>query len=70
MRPKSDLIRTVAPFQVISEFSPAGDQPQAIDELEKRLKKGEKDIVLFGSIIKVGLWTLSMSQAVVADFPV
>ena len=47
MRPKSDLIRTVAPFKVISEFSPAGDQPQAIDELEKRLKKGEKDIVLF-----------------------
>ena len=49
MRPKSDLIRTVAPFQVISEFSPAGDQPQAIDELEKRLKKGEKDIVLLGA---------------------
>ncbi len=49
MRPKSDLIRTVAPFKVISEFSPAGDQPQAIDELEKRLKKGEKDIVLLGA---------------------
>ena len=49
MRPKSDLIRTVAPFKVISEFSPAGDQPQAIDELEKRLKNGEKDIVLLGA---------------------
>ncbi|MFZ9701500.1 MAG: excinuclease ABC subunit UvrB [Candidatus Nanopelagicales bacterium] len=49
MRPKSDLIRTVAPFKVISEFSPAGDQPQAINELEKRLKKGEKDIVLLGA---------------------
>ncbi|MEY2827193.1 MAG: excinuclease [Actinomycetota bacterium] len=49
MRPKSDLIRTVTPFKVISEFSPAGDQPQAINELEKRLKKGEKDIVLLGA---------------------
>ncbi len=49
MRPKSDLIRTVAPFKVISEFSPAGDQPKAIDELEQRLKKGEKDIVLLGA---------------------
>lgn len=49
MRPKSDLIRTVAPFKVISEFSPAGDQPKAIDELEQRLNKGEKDIVLLGA---------------------
>ena len=49
MRPKSDLIRTVAPFKVISEFSPAGDQPKAIDELEKRIKTGEKDVVLLGA---------------------
>ncbi len=49
MRPINDLIRTVAPFEVISEFAPAGDQPQAINELEKRIKNGEKDVVLLGA---------------------
>ena len=30
MRPTTDLQRTVAPFEVISEFTPSGDQPVAI----------------------------------------
>ncbi|WP_411732971.1 excinuclease ABC subunit UvrB [Paeniglutamicibacter sp.] len=41
--------RVVAPFEVISEFSPAGDQPAAIKELTTRIKAGEKDVVLLGA---------------------
>ncbi len=49
MRQVSDLQRTVAPFEVIAEFEPSGDQPAAIDDLEKRVKNGEKDVVLLGA---------------------
>ena len=49
MRPVTDLQRTVAPFEVISEYTPSGDQPTAIAELTERLKAGEKDIVLLGA---------------------
>ncbi|MBU6348199.1 MAG: DEAD/DEAH box helicase family protein, partial [Actinomycetales bacterium] len=48
-RPITDLQRTVAPFEVISEFQPAGDQPIAIAEIEKRIRAGEKDVVLLGA---------------------
>ena len=41
--------RVVAPFEVISEFQPAGDQPAAIAELTERIKNGEKDVVLLGA---------------------
>ena len=49
MRPVSDLTRRVEPFQVISDYVPAGDQPAAIAELVKRLQKGEEDVVLLGA---------------------
>ncbi|WP_263730565.1 excinuclease ABC subunit UvrB [Cellulomonas sp. SG140] len=49
MRPVTDLQRTVAPFEVISEYTPSGDQPTAIAELTRRLKAGEKDVVLLGA---------------------
>ncbi|MEE6280857.1 excinuclease ABC subunit UvrB [Georgenia sunbinii] len=49
MRPVTDLQRTVAPFEVISEYTPSGDQPTAIADLAERLKAGEKDIVLLGA---------------------
>ena len=49
MRPVNDLIRTVAPFKVEADYQPAGDQPTAIKDLESRIKKGEKDIVLLGA---------------------
>ncbi|MGC0271400.1 excinuclease ABC subunit UvrB [Pseudactinotalea sp. Z1739] len=49
MRPVTDLQRTVAPFEVISEFTPSGDQPTAIAELTQRLQAGEKDVVLLGA---------------------
>ncbi len=41
--------RVVAPFEVISEYEPAGDQPQAIEQLTQRINNGEKDIVLLGA---------------------
>ena len=41
--------RVVAPFEVISPFQPAGDQPKAIAELTERVQNGEKDIVLMGA---------------------
>lgn len=49
MRPVTDLQRTVAPFEVISEYEPAGDQPTAIADLAARVRAGEQDIVLLGA---------------------
>jgi excinuclease ABC subunit B len=49
MRPISDLQRKVHPFQVISDYVPAGDQPQAIEEIVTRINAGEKDAVLLGA---------------------
>ena len=48
-RPVSDLQRTVAPFKVVSEFQPAGDQPTAIANLAERIRAGESDVVLLGA---------------------
>ncbi|MDR1118975.1 MAG: DEAD/DEAH box helicase family protein, partial [Bifidobacteriaceae bacterium] len=45
----SDLTRTVAPFEVITEMTPSGDQPAAIAELAERIEAGEKDVVLLGA---------------------
>jgi excinuclease ABC subunit B len=36
------------PFELVSEFTPAGDQPQAIAELVAGLEAGERDQVLLG----------------------
>src|SRR6187200_789773 len=44
-----EINRVVAPFEVISEFKPAGDQPAAIADLTERIKNGEKDVVLLGA---------------------
>ncbi|MFW8745057.1 excinuclease ABC subunit UvrB, partial [Mesorhizobium japonicum] len=41
--------RSVRPFEVVSEYSPSGDQPQAIQELAHRVQAGETDIVLLGA---------------------
>lgn len=49
MRPVTDLQRTVAPFEVVSEYTPSGDQPTAIAELAARVRAGEKDVVLLGA---------------------
>src|SRR6476646_521153 len=49
MRPTTDLQRTVAPFEVISEYTPSGDQPTAIKALAERVNAGETDTVLLGA---------------------
>ena len=41
--------RSVRPFEVISEYEPSGDQPQAIAELAARITAGETDVVLLGA---------------------
>jgi len=44
-----EIHRVVAPFEVVSEYQPAGDQPKAIEQLTERVEGGEKDIVLLGA---------------------
>ena len=48
-RPVGDIPRTSGRFEVVSDYEPSGDQPQAIAELEKRIDAGEKDVVLLGA---------------------
>ena len=49
MRPVTDLERRVAPFKVVADYDPSGDQPAAIAEITKRLQGGEQDVVLLGA---------------------
>ncbi len=49
MRPVTDIERKVAPFEVVSAYQPSGDQPTAIAELSRRVRAGEKDVVLLGA---------------------
>jgi excinuclease ABC subunit B len=49
MRPVTDLQRKVAPFEVVTEMIPAGDQPAAIAQIVERITDGEKDTVLLGA---------------------
>jgi len=48
-RAVEDAVRTGARFEVVSEHQPAGDQPAAIGELERRIRSGERDVVLLGA---------------------
>jgi excinuclease ABC subunit B len=49
MRPVTDLERRVAPFEVVSDYQPSGDQPAAIEEIVRRIKGGVEDVVLLGA---------------------
>src|SRR5690348_9433077 len=49
MRVRSDITPSIGKFEVISHFEPSGDQPAAIDELERRVRAGERDVVLLGA---------------------
>ena len=49
MRVASDIVPSTGTFKVIADFEPAGDQPAAIADLERRIAAGEKDIVLLGA---------------------
>jgi excinuclease ABC subunit B len=44
-----DPTRAVHPFEVISDYQPSGDQPQAIADLTARINAGETDVVLLGA---------------------
>ncbi|MEV6064356.1 excinuclease ABC subunit UvrB [Nocardia asteroides] len=48
-RPVGTIERAGGQFEVVSEHQPAGDQPAAIAELERRITAGEKDVVLLGA---------------------
>ncbi len=48
-RPVGEIPRTGARFEVVSPHQPAGDQPAAIEELERRIRAGEQDVVLLGA---------------------
>jgi excinuclease ABC subunit B len=53
MDPAVRVASTIAPstgkFEVISDFEPSGDQPAAIEQLQRRLTAGERDVVLLGA---------------------
>ena len=49
MRPVTDLVRKVAPFEVMADYQPSGDQPAAIEDLVARVTAGESDVVLLGA---------------------
>jgi len=44
-----DIPRLENRFEVVSEFQPSGDQPAAIDELERRARRGDRHAVLLGA---------------------
>jgi excinuclease ABC subunit B len=48
-RPVDAMVRTGNRFEVVSPYAPAGDQPAAIEELERRIRAGERDVVLLGA---------------------
>ena len=48
-RPIGEIERSSAPFEVESPYSPSGDQPTAIADLEKRVRDGQRDVVLLGA---------------------
>lgn len=48
-RPVGEIERASGEFRVESEYQPAGDQPSAIKELDERLRRGERDVVLMGA---------------------
>ena len=48
-RPLGTASRAPGRFQMVADYAPAGDQPAAIDELERRITTGERDVVLLGA---------------------
>jgi excinuclease ABC subunit B len=49
VRVASTIAPSTGKFEVISDFEPSGDQPAAIEELQRRLTAGERDVVLLGA---------------------
>ena len=46
VRPVTDIERSQTPFKVVSDYAPSGDQPQAIEELVRRIDAGEHDVAV------------------------
>jgi excinuclease ABC subunit B len=44
-----EIPRLEGRFEVVSDYQPAGDQPSAIDDLEKRVRAGQRHVVLLGA---------------------
>src|SRR6516164_8857849 len=44
-----DIPRLDGRFAVVSDYKPSGDQPTAIEELAKRVKRGDRHAVLLGA---------------------
>jgi excinuclease ABC subunit B len=44
-----DIPRLESRFEVVSDYRPSGDQPTAIDELERRVRRGDRHVVLLGA---------------------
>jgi excinuclease ABC subunit B len=49
VRPVGEIQRKAAPFQVVTEMTPAGDQPRAIEALARRINEGQEHTVLLGA---------------------
>jgi excinuclease ABC subunit B len=49
VRVASDIVPSTGTFRVQADFAPSGDQPAAIEDLERRLRAGEQDVVLLGA---------------------
>jgi excinuclease ABC subunit B len=45
----NDKTPTTGAFSVEADFHPAGDQPQAIEDLTRRINAGQRDVVLLGA---------------------
>jgi len=63
-RPAPARPREPARFQLVSEFAPAGDQPEAIAALVRGLREGERDQVLLG--VTGSGKTFTMAHAIAA----
>ncbi|MQA07452.1 MAG: excinuclease ABC subunit UvrB [Pseudonocardiaceae bacterium] len=48
-RPVGDIPRSDGRFRVVADYEPSGDQPDAIDDLARRIDAGEKNVVLLGA---------------------
>jgi excinuclease ABC subunit B len=44
-----DIPRLDGRFEVVSDYTPSGDQPTAIDDLHRRIRSGERHVVLLGA---------------------
>src|SRR5918911_4411751 len=44
-----EIPRLDGTFQVVSDYVPSGDQPAAIEELERRVRRGDRHVVLMGA---------------------